>query len=250
MDKEFQNQILEIIEDAGEALLDFFDQPIQIQKKDDGSPVTEADLASNQILCMNLSQLYDIPIISEENSKESNLAAAEEKEYWMIDPLDGTKAFLKKNKEFAICLALIKNGRPKYGFIHVPFEKKTYFNLSENNAYVKNSNGEIKEIYTRKSNKLEVLTSKRIFKQDEFSGFVKEEDIARISIISSAIKFTEIAEGHAQICPYFVDTMQWDTAAGDAIVHASGGSVLDLEGNLLKYGNINKFINPYFMVKA
>ena len=241
--------ILESLDEAGEILLSYFNKNLKITKKLDKTPVSEADLAVNQFLCKKLTKL-GISIVSEENSLLENKIIARKSEFWLLDPLDGTKAFLRKEKNFAICLAQIIDGRAKFGFIHIPFTKETYYNNVEG-AFVRNANGANIPIYTKKQdNNLHILASNRMRGNKMFLDYIKRQDVKQISMISSAIKFCHIAVGKSQLFPYFADTMQWDVAAGDAIIHAAGGMVVDMKGQKLQYGGFNSFKNPYFIVNA
>ncbi len=250
MDLELQNQIIKILDEAGNLLLDYFVQNLEVTSKMDNSPVTNADFAADGLIKAGLKKISDLPIVSEESAKHDNLKAAKHPEFWLLDPLDGTSSFIKKHQDFAICLAKIKNNRPEFGFIHVPFEKRTYFNNNEG-AALRRATGQIIPIKVKKQNQaLHILSSGRMKNNIEFADYIKKYDTAQISVISSAIKFCKIASGEAQLYPYFGDTMQWDSAAGDAIVHAAGGKVVDLEDNKLFYGAKNDFLNPYFVAKA
>jgi len=243
-------RINDMLDQAGNLLLEYFVKNLKVMNKADNSPVTDADLAANEIICRTLKEISDCPIVSEENPKEENLKAASSAEFWLIDPLDGTQAFINKKQEFAICIAKIKNNRPEYGFIHVPFEKATYYSDGKN-SYRKDFEKKVSRLQVKKKDiGLHILSSQRMKNSLEFADFVAQYDVENIAVISSAIKFCHVADGRAQLFPYFADTMQWDSAAGDAIVCAAGGKVTDLHGDLLYYGVRNNFVNPYFIVQA
>jgi len=243
-------QITKSLDKAGNLLLEYFVKNIRVHNKHDNSPVTEADLAVNDFICDMLSKYSDLPIVSEEHDAEDNIKAASQDEFWIIDPLDGTQSFINKNQEFAICLAKIKNNRPEFGFIHVPFQKDTYYSDGQN-AYRRNFDQKVMTLGVKKKDiGLHILSSQRMKNNMEFADFIAQYDVEQISVISSAIKFCHVAKGDAQLYPYFADTMQWDSAAGDAIVKAAGGRVTDLQGNALYYGPKNNFVNPYFVVQA
>ena len=255
MPKTFEEQtffeILDILDKAGDILLSYFKKNISYSNKTDNSPVTEADLKTNMFLCEHLSKISpNLPIVSEENNEESNIIASQTSEFWIIDPLDGTKSFIKNESTFAICVATIKNNRPEFGFIHVPYTKETFFNTEEG-AFLKQKNSKTISIKTKKrTNNIHALSSERMKNNELFADYIKKFDIEKTSVISSAIKYCYIASGKAQLYPYFANTMQWDSAAGDALVHAAGGNVSDLNNNKLKYGNFSNFKNPHFIVTA
>ena len=241
--------IIKLLEQAGTMLLEYFYQDnLNVTLKEDKSLVSKADLAINDFLCSKLSKL-NLAIISEENSLSINKKIAKQQEFWLLDPLDGTKAFLNKEQDFAICLAHIINNRPQTGFIHIPFSKETYYNQN-NQAFVKNADNIINIKTNKQANNQHLLASKRMQNNHIFQNYIKQHNITNISIASSAIKYCYLAAGQAQLLPYFANIMQWDSAAGDAIIHAAGGKVEDLNGQKLSYGDFNNFINPHFIAYA
>lgn len=247
--KHIEEKVLAILAQAGAMLLDFFVQDIIVTKKFDGSQVTNADLVVNNFIIKELEKISDIPIISEEQDSDLNKKYMSASEFWLLDPLDGTSAFIKKTEEFAIALAYIKNNKAEFGYIHIPFAKTSYYSNYQG-AFIWQDNCK-KIIKTNKKNKnMHLIASKRMQYNKLFKEFQDNLSIKKISFFSSALKFCKIASGEAQIFPYFSHTMEWDSAAGDAIIHAAGGSVLDLSGKRLLYGLNENFINPYFIAKA
>ena len=243
-------KIITLLKAAGKILLDYFYQDeLNITTKNDKTLVSEADLAVNNFLCKKLSSL-NLAIISEENSLANNQEIAKQREFWLLDPLDGTKAFLNKNQDFAICLAHIIDNRPQTGFIHIPFSNETYYN-EKNQAFVQNADNITLNIKTNpKAHNIHLIASQRMSNNLMFQNYVKEQNITNISMMSSAIKYCHLAAGKSQLLPYFSNVMQWDSAAGDAIIHAAGGKIEDLNGQKLRYGNFNDFINPHFIAYA
>lgn len=249
--KEVVTELLNISEMAGNILLEHLTRELVIHTKSDNSPVTDADIEANEFICTELSKLcINIPIVSEENSSDENIKAAKSQEFWLIDPLDGTRDFLKKSKNFAICIAKIKDSRPEFGLIHIPSMKESYYNIGDQafllDRYQNITNIQVKQ----KPTDLHLVSSHRMQHNKLFEEYIKTRQISKISVISSAIKFCYIASGKAQLYPHFLNTMHWDSAAGDAIVHAAGGKVNDLEGNKLRYGNSSDFKNPHFIVSS
>lgn len=242
--------LLEIADQAGKILLGYFAQEVVIKKKADNSPVTDADMAANNFLCAALQKLdIDIPIVSEENSKADNVEAANNKEFWLIDPLDGTSAFINKDNNFAICIAKIKDSRPEFGLIHVPAANESFYNIGDNAFVLRHGQQTSIKVSNKKQN-LHLIHSRRMKGNQLFEEYVKTRDIAKTSIISSAVKYCYIASGKAELYPHFLDNMHWDSAAGDAIVHAAGGVINDTAGKKLLYGNLNGFKNPHFIVSS
>lgn len=242
-------ELLAIANDASDLLNSYCNDTVTIFSKHDKSLVSNADMAANKLIVDKLQKFTpNIAIISEENAITSNKKAAQNNLFWLIDPLDGTRSFIKGGNEFAICIALIENNRPIFGLIAIPSTQEIFFTL-EGEAF-KQCKGVKTSIKTsNKIDNLHVLSSQRMVNNQKFSEFIAHYNIIKTSVISSAIKFCRIAEGAADLYPYFDDTMQWDSAAGDAIVHAAGGSVFTLEKNKLTYGTGN-FVNPHFIVKG
>jgi 3'(2'), 5'-bisphosphate nucleotidase len=247
--KHIEEKVLAILEQAGAMLLELFKQDIIVTIKSDKSQVTNADLVVNDFIVKELQNISDVPIISEEQDLLINRKYMSANEFWMLDPLDGTSAFIKKTKEFAISLAYIKNNKACFGYIHIPFAKISYYSNYQG-AFTWQNN--VKKIIktNKKSKNMHLIASKRMQLNNSFKEFQDNFSIEKTSFFSSALKFCKIAAGEAQIFPYFSHTMEWDSAAGDAIIHAAGGSVLDLSGKRLLYGLNEDFINPYFIAKA
>ena len=252
IDQKLSNFVNKIAVDAGKEILKIYNKPFTSKMKKDKSPVTKADLVANDLICKRLQSINPkIQIISEEGkkkfSKKTNI-------FWLVDPLDGTKEFIKKNGEFTVNIALIKNCRPIYGVIYLPVKKEIYFTQNKS-AYFsiidhKNSYKTKKKIKVKKrtginnrvlllsrSHSRNIKLSKKHFKTDKaiFSG--------------SSIKFCLIASGKGNIYPRLGTTMEWDTAAGHAILNAAGGSVTTLDRKVLKYGK-KGFKNPSFIAKS
>lgn len=248
--------------EAGNAIMEVYAKEIDVEIKDDKSPLTQADKNANDVIN---SYLIDtkIPIISEEN-KQLNYSQRKDWEYcWIVDPLDGTKEFIKRNGEFTVNIALIKNGTPLLGVIYVPVSKTLYYtsdNTSKSfkidlenedltlDTIFKNS----KEINpTITNDKLVRIVGSRSHLNDDTKDFIsKIEKNKETEIVSkgSSLKFCLVAEGEADIYPRFAPTMEWDTAAGQAICQAAGVKVIDNNTNLpLKYNKEN-LLNPYFLV--
>lgn len=250
---------------AGKAIMEIYEKPhFRSELKHDQSPLTEADRAANQVITSNLGNT-DYPIISEEN-KNSNYHTRKNWEYcWIVDPLDGTKEFIKRNGEFTVNIALCKNGVPILGVIYVPVSKELYYaNVQKKEAFKTILNRDNKmvsplfeatdRISAAKTNKssIRVVGSRSHMNQTTLDFITKlQEKYEEVEIISkgSSLKFCLVAEGRADIYPRFAPTMEWDTAAGQAICTAVGLKVV-AQGtrNPLLYNKANLY-NPYFIVK-
>ncbi|MEZ4888494.1 MAG: 3'(2'),5'-bisphosphate nucleotidase CysQ [Chitinophagales bacterium] len=253
--KSIDIQILtEIAETAGDAIMEIYQQDFEVETKADKSPLTSADKASNQVIVEGLQKHFpDIPIISE----ETKLLSYDERkswEYcWVVDPLDGTKEFIKKNGEFTVNIALVHNGESVLGVIYIPVKKQMYYAKKGMGAF-KVEDGETTQIHTTaiEPNKPVKVFISRSHLNEDTQNYVDElkKKYTQIEMVSagSSLKFTLIAEGEAHIYPRFAPTMEWDTAAGHIIAEAAGATVTKQpEGVPLRYNREN-LLNPYFLV--
>lgn len=238
---------------AGLEILKFYtsNTKLDIHKKLDQSPVTNADLCANQIIVYLLQRLTpNIPILSEENismwktCRDSNY-------FWLIDPLDGTKEFLLHNGEFTVNIAFIEYGEPVMGVIYVPVYNLLYA-ADNGKAWKINNYGKRISIIVKKSICPVVVVSRNNFCDDQrkkLCSYLMSLGDCRLISVGSSLKFCLIAEGKAQFYPRFSNTKIWDTAAGHAIVVAAGAVIYDWNGFPLCYKNINScFLNPGFQV--
>ena len=252
IDQKLSNFVNQIAVDAGKEILKIYNKPFTSKMKKDKSPVTKADLIANDLICKRLQSINPkIQIISEEGkkkfSKKTNI-------FWLVDPLDGTKEFIKKNGEFTVNIALIKNCRPIYGVIYLPVKKEIYFTQNKS-AYFSRIDHKTfykskKKIKVKKRtgiNNRVLLLSRSYTRNIELSKKHFKTDKAIFS--GSSIKFCLIASGKGNIYPRLGTTMEWDTAAGHAILNAAGGSVTTLDRKVLKYGK-KGFKNPSFIAKS
>lgn len=248
---------------AGKQIMEVYNQPFGVEMKIDNSPLTIADKRANEVINQYLEPTHN-PIISEENKQISYQVRRHWQTCWMIDPLDGTKEFIKKNGEFTVNIALIEQGQPTLGVIYVPASKTLYFaDVNSMKAYKyivdlqEHSFEEVftkaKQITVKKVNHdiIRVVGSRSHMNKDTLSFIKSLKDKGhQIDIVSkgSSLKFCLIAEGQADIYPRFAPTMEWDTAAGQAICNAIGIEVIDQStGKSLKYNKEN-LLNNHFVV--
>jgi len=249
-------KIIEISKEAGRATLQIYETDFKVDYKEDESPLTAADEASNDVIVKALSELYpDIPIISEEIK---NLEYDERKEWnlcWVVDPLDGTKEFLKRNGEFTINIALVENGKAILGVIYVPVKDVTYYNEVNGKAFKQEGAEAPYEINVKSATGDSIsLVGSRSHLNEDTEKFIEEKkkEFANVDFVAagSSLKFCLVAEGTAHVYPRFAPTMEWDTAAGQAIAVAAGAKVLrHPEMTPLTYNKEN-LLNPYFLVTA
>ncbi len=256
---------------AGEAILDVYDSDFEVKQKDDKSPLTLADKKSNEIIENVLEQTVTVnnstvPILSEEGKEISYEDRKKWEYFWLVDPLDGTKEFVKRNGEFTVNIALIHKQKPVLGIIYIPVKDVFYFAAKDFGTY-KLENSEILtddlsiEDLIDKSQKLPLDNSNktsftvigsRSHTSEEFSEFVERlnEKYENVEFISSgsSLKLCLVAEGKADVYPRFGPTMEWDTAAGQAIVEQAEGTVIDTQTNEPLSYNKSNLLNPFFIV--
>lgn len=235
---------------AGSAVMDIYSCDFNVEYKDDSSPLTEADKRANEIICESLRNLYpDIPIMSEENKQVEYDRRKGWEYYWCIDPIDGTKEFIKKNGEFTINIALVNNGKPVLGVVYAPALNDMYY-AKENQGAYKNGERLPLNVNKDKKKKLHVVASKSHLSK-ETQKFIDELDTKEVVQVSkgSSLKLCLVAEGIADIYPRLAPTMEWDTAAADAVVREAGKMTCQLEsGEPLLYNKKN-LLNPWFVVR-
>ncbi len=263
MKKDYNLAIKAAIE-AGQEILRIYGLPnFQTETKEDNSPITLADKASNEII-NNFLKKTEYPIISEENEQLDYSLRKEWETVWIIDPLDGTKEFIKKNGEFTVNIALCSEGRPIFGVIYAPVlrelyygvtaEKKSYKTILDNKHKSKQGlfyDGDL--IFPGKPSKDSIrVVCSRSHMDQETSMFIKElrKKFSIVEIISkgSSLKFCIVAEGGAHVYPRFAPTMEWDTAAGHAICTAVGLNVISRTVNQEMKYNKRSLTNPDFLV--
>ena len=262
---EILNTAIDASIQAGKVIMDVYGKAdFKSESKQDASPLTEADTAANKVINSILADT-PYPIISEEN-KNSDYNTRKDWEYcWIVDPLDGTKEFIKRNGEFTVNIALCKNGIPILGVIYVPVSRELYYAdvqkkkafksiLDPDHNMVSNLFEDTDRIFPAKTNKksIRVVGSRSHMNQltsDFISNLEKTYDKVEIVSKGSSLKFCLVAQGTADIYPRFAPTMEWDTAAGQALCSAVGSKVIarDTE-DILRYNKAD-LLNPYFIVR-
>lgn len=237
---------------AAAAILEVYEQEFEVETKTDDSPLTEADMASHRILSQHLHALApDIPILSEESADPEWSRRRDWSRLWVVDPLDGTREFVKRNGEFTINVALVEQHRPVLGVIAVPVGNVVYAGLPGRGAW--RYDGETRSaIATRiPAAAPPVVLGSRSHGSERTAAYF--ERLGRHERISrgSALKFCAVAEGAADFYPRLGPTSEWDTAAGDAIVEAAGGRVVNAQsGEVLTYNARETLLNPEFLVSG
>ncbi|MBY6191040.1 3'(2'),5'-bisphosphate nucleotidase CysQ [Microbulbifer agarilyticus] len=258
--RELLDKVIAISVEAGEAILEVYNASgeLEVDTKSDDSPVTAADLAAHKILEPALAQLLDgVPVLSEEGDMPAYAERSQWDRYWIIDPLDGTKEFIRRNGEFTVNVALIENGEPVLGVVHVPVLDITYAGAKTLGAIKRDANGEnaiaVRTMQPRLDDKqpIEIVASRSHGAGavdallERIEGSLGETGLKNMG---SSLKLCLVAEGAADLYPRLALTCEWDTAAAQAVVEAAGGIVVDDKFELLRYNQKDELLNPFFYV--
>ena len=222
---------------AGEAIMRVYAEPFEVIQKSDQTPVTEADLAAERVIVKMLTEAFpDIPIVSEETAPEDGFRPPAAR-FWCVDPLDGTKEFIAKNGEFAVCIGLIEDGRPVLGVVHGPAIATTYAAHGPGTAIRIKDGGAPQPISARTPapGGIVAIHSRTNVNSRRLAEYFQGRSILDRISCGSALKVGVLAAGEADLYPRFGTTMEWDTAAGQAILEAAGGRVVRVEGGPLPY---------------
>ncbi len=236
------NPLLEIALRAalagGEAVMRVYADPFEVTQKTDKTPLTEADLASERVIVEMLTAAFpDIPIVSEETVPDAGFSSPASR-FWCVDPLDGTREFVARNGEFAVLIGLIEEGRPVLGVVHGPAIGVTYAAYGPGTAIRRQGTGAFEPIRARtpRPDGVVVVHSRSHENSRRLAEYFQDRAVIERRQCGSALKFGVLAAGDADLYPRFGTTMEWDTAAGQAVLEAAGGHVLGLTGDPLGYG--------------
>ena len=258
------NDLLRSVEDiavkAGDAIMEIYRSgDFGVDHKSDDSPLTKADLAAHQVIVAGLLALTpETPVLSEESAEISYEERKAWNKYWLVDPLDGTKEFIKQNGEFTVNIALIENGVPIAGTVYAPVRGEMFsgFNEQATEALVNGGNcGNKVKISVQGRDEAKIAVASRSHLTPETEQFLTDHGVSECVSVGSSLKFCLLARGEADIYPRFGRTMEWDTAAGDAVLRAAGGRTLNPDGSPFIYGKLTQthdapFANPSFVAFA
>jgi len=242
------SEMVRISKNAGDIILEYYNDSRKcIETKEDNSPLTKADLESDKYIADKLYDLYDIPIVSEENYPEYDIRK-NYTDFFLVDPLDGTKEFIEGNGEFTVNIAYVRNGKPVMGVIYAPVLETTFFAAEEFGAFIENSEG-IKKLplCTSDKNKLNA-TGSRKHKTEMDVEFMRMNNIEDVVPAGSSLKFCKVAMGEAHLYPRFQGSMEWDIAAGHIITKEAGCILLDIKTMKEPEYNKESLLNNYFIV--
>ena len=237
---------------ASAAILEIYATDFTARSKVDASPVTQADERAEAIILAALAELTpDIPVIAEEHAAAHGLMERAPPRFWLVDPLDGTREFLSRNGEFTVNIALIEGDRAVLGVVHVPALGVTYAACGQGTATRQHGAETAQPIAARPApaEGSVVVHSRSHGNESELAAFVSTLPRATRKVSGSSVKFCLLAAGEADLYPRFGTTMEWDTAAGQAVLEAAGGSVETLDGDRLRYGK-EGFRNPHFIARG
>lgn len=235
---------------AGERILEIYESEFAIQHKDDKSPLTEADLAAHRTIVAGLEKLTPhIPVLSEESASIPFAERSRWTRYWLVDPLDGTREFIKRNGEFTVNIALIHDGRVELGVVYVPVMKLAYYACAGGGAYKQADGAAPERIRVRAlNNGAVVVVGSRSHSGDSLLRFLDKLGEHELVSMGSALKSCLVAEGKADIYPRLGPTSEWDTAAAQCVVEEAGGRVTGLDMQPLRYNTKDSLLNPHFFV--
>ena len=248
MQQTLRNELIAVSREAGAAILNIYSRDFDTSHKADRSPVTEADTAAEALIVEALGRLApDVPVIAEEQCAANGIPANAAERFFLVDPLDGTKEFIAKNGEFTVNIALIERGRPVLGVVYLPATGVCYAGSAEG-AERRVGNAPAERITARPAPEAGLVMAISRSHADGEVARAEERGlkVASTIIAGSSLKFCRVAEGMADLYPRFGTTMEWDTAAGQAVLEAAGGRVETVDGEPLRYGKAG-FKNPHFI---
>lgn len=244
-------ELLALAEQAGERIMAVYEQDFDVETKADDSPLTEADRAAHDTIARGLRRLTpDVPVLSEEGGFPDYEIRAQWPRYWLVDPLDGTKEFVRRNGEFTVNIALIEAGRPVMGVVHAPVLARTWYGVGERGAFVRDADGE-RAIHTRPAGGEDgvlTLVVSRSHRGAAVDTLIDRLPAHRTTSVGSSLKFCLVAEGKADLYPRFGPTSEWDTAAAQCVVECAGGRVTRVDLTPLDYNTRASVLNPDFLV--
>jgi 3'(2'), 5'-bisphosphate nucleotidase len=245
---ELAQDLMPTVAAAGAAVMQVYDGAFAVQHKDDDSPLTQADLESQRIIALGLKRLTPgIPILSEESAQAPWSERRNWTQLWVVDPLDGTREFVKRNGEFTINIALVENHQPLLGIVSAPAQGLVYWGAAGAGAFSRQHDAPPVPIKTSPVQAPLRVVGSRSHASAETAGYLARLGPHVMVGVGSSLKFCLIAEGKADLYPRFGPTSEWDTAAGQALLEAAGGYVTRLDGRPLRYNCRESVLNGDFV---
>jgi 3'(2'), 5'-bisphosphate nucleotidase len=252
---EYLTTVIAIAKQAGQSIMDVYAGQLDIETKADSSPLTQADLAAHRCIEAGLKRLTpDIPLLSEESAKIPYEVRSQWSEYWLVDPLDGTKEFIKRNGEFTVNIALVQGDQAVLGVVYAPALELLYY-ADTHGAFKQMGNHAAVSIKTRPLDPQDiVIAGSRSHADERLQHFVDkiEKKLSPVKLIptGSSLKICMVAEGEADLYPRLGLTSEWDTAAAQCVLERAGGTLTELNGNRLRYNSKESLLNPEFFASA
>lgn len=249
------NDVIELAIQAGHRIMEIYNTDFDVEHKSDNTPLTAADMAAHNTIVDGLSKLTpEIPILSEESARVLFAERKQWHRYWLVDPLDGTREFVKRNGEFTVNIALIDNHESVLGVIYTPVTGVTYYAARGTGAFKKtlddtSNNATTVKIHTRaKTADSTIIAGSRSHRGDSLEAFLHRLGEYDIISMGSSLKSCLVAEGAADIYPRLGPTSEWDTAAAQCVVEEAGGCIIQTNGETLRYNTKDSLLNPHFLV--
>lgn len=251
--QQYLEEVMAIARNAGEAIMQIYATDFDVSHKSDHSPLTKADLAAHHLIVESLKQLTPhIPVLSEESDDVTAEIRNSWQTYWLIDPLDGTREFVKRNGEFTVNIAYIQNHVPVLGVVYAPVKELLYYACAGGGAFKQIGNWAATKIHSR-AFRLEQITvaGSRSHSDHQLQQFLNQMHIKTGSIpelihMGSSLKICLVAEGGADVYPRLGPTSEWDTAAAHCVLREAGGEIMDIQGQPLRYNTKESLLNPSF----
>ena len=243
--------VIAIADQASDAILEIYNSDdFGVEIKGDDSPLTKADKASHNTIVAALEQLTpDIPILSEESNAISWEERSRWPEYWLIDPLDGTKEFIKRNGEFTVNIALIQGNEAVLGVVHVPVQSRCFYGYRDGGAFEQQADGNVRPIQATADAKAPIrVVGSRSHRGELLDAYLEKLGDHEMVPMGSSLKLCLVALGEADVYPRLGLTSEWDTAAAQAVVECAGGRVIQTDGSPLLYNAKEDILNPFFIV--
>ena len=244
-------EIVALADRAGTVILEHYQGDVAVRAKADASPVTAADEAAEAVILARLAELTpEIPVVAEETVAAGHVPEIGDGPFWLVDPLDGTKEFLSKNGEFTVNIALVQAREPILGVVLAPARRQAWWGVRAKGASARDAEGNTRPIAVRKppADGLVAIAS-RSHRDAETQAFLDQAGVAECISAGSSLKFCLVAEGKADLYPRFGRTMEWDTAAGHAVLAAAGGHITTRDGASFLYRKPG-FENPPFIARG
>ena len=236
---------------AADTIMDVYSRDILATHKSDGSPVTEADQRAETVILEHLAPT-GLPVLAEESVAAERIPELDGR-FFVVDPLDGTKEFLKRNGEFTVNIALVEDGRATHGVVLAPATGLAFCGGPDGAYAGRIVDGKLADrhpISVREGSPIRIVAS-RSHGHEALADLCRTFAVAEDVSVGSSLKFCLLAQGDAQLYPRFTPTAEWDTAAGQAVLEAAGGAVVAIDGSPLRYGNASRhFLNPFFSAAA